>query len=38
MEPKKEDVLIEIIQHRVHCSREEARNFLKNTIMIWYPL
>ncbi|KXG43190.1 DUF4342 domain-containing protein [Tepidibacillus infernus] len=29
MEPKKEDVLIEIIQHRVHCSREEARNFLK---------
>ena len=29
MEAKKEDVLIEILQHQVQCSREEARHFLQ---------
>jgi len=29
MEPKKEDILIEILQHQVPCSKEEARIILK---------
>lgn len=29
MEQKKEDVLIEILQHQIECSKEEARRLLK---------